>query len=721
MKRIISWAITVMMIIGMLGGFPLTSAFAAIDTSNPISITEWHDATGTIKDGFGVLVPSSTTATTVEFVWQGGYYKAEVGVDAFKTVSSARSAGKKQLIMPAFNYDEIEINGSIELYGNHFGKSPNTIPEDRTQVWTKNTEWNEDVTTVTGNIKVPTSATPSSVKGTQIVIDGIKLDGFFLDNVRGVSKYATSIKLSNILFAFSKMPASGSHHVIDLETEHARATTDEVPNNDSFIVENSRFDFVTSNASTRIFDEDSPATLIVNNNYFASGHARLGWFKHQLNVTEGLVELSNNHFRESSYIIHFTGGVTYYDGDSSKSSIVTKFNNNIVYNPSVEGAVVINPAVFKHTEVSGNVFVDVKNLHKHPVSLYEYNESLKGVNYADVLTFKGNRFIGVSDHLLLNEGTVSLAEDNANYYAMYTEDFANGQGDGKMYGALENSDYYVDFNATTLASETAMKADREGMTVVAKSNAASVIIAKDETYVPALKTVKDVPFSLFADKDYKIAVSSITADMVGDGRVYYAKAVTATGVVIEYKVLISAGDVNAPEYEGAYLLYDKTEDMPVGTKFVATYKGEQYTFTAGVNAFASLAQISVQHQKDEQINVIMLEGAFEGGYNVTGNFNIVGDNTVLKNGFKTDGPVKIACVGDSITEAVMDGGRATWGYPARLNDFLDETYGNGNYEVKNFGKGNSSLQEINTTTTTNMQTASRSQYSQGSWYYSAST
>ncbi len=681
------------------------------------SITEWHDATGTIKDGFGVLVPSDTTATTVEFVWQGGYYSAEVGVNAYKTVASARSAGIKQLIMPALNYGEVEINGSIELYGNHFGKNPNTIPEDRTQDWTKNTEWNNYVTTV-GNIKVPDSATPTSVNGTQIVIDGLKLDGYFLDNVRGVTKYATNIKMTNILFAFSKT-VSGAHHVIDLETELARATTDEVVNSDTFIVENSRFDFVASNSNTRIFDEDSPRTLIVNNNYFAKDHARLGWFKQQLNVTEGHLELSNNYFRESGNIIHITGGVTYYDGDSSKINSITKFNNNIVYNSTVEGSVIINPAVFKHTEISGNVFIDTKNLHKHPISLYEYNESLKGVDYSNVLTFKGNRFIGVSDHLMLNEGTVSLAADNANYYAVYTEDFANGQGDGKMYGALENSDYYLDFNATTLASDAAMKADREGMTVVAKSNAASIVIAKDETYVPALKTVKDVPFTLYSDKEYKNAVSSITADSVGDGKVYYAKAVTETGVVIEYKVVISAGNANAPKYEGAYLLYDKTEDMPVGTKFVATYKGNEYTFTAGVDAFPSLAQISVQHKKDEQINVIMLSGAYEGGYNVTGNFNIVGDNTVLKNGFKTDGPVKIACVGDSITEAVMDGGRATWGYPARLNDFLDAQYGEGNYAVKNFGKGNSSLQEINTTTTTNMQTASRSQYKQGSWYYSA--
>ncbi len=714
MKRIISWALTVMMIIGCLGSFS-TAAFAAVDTSNPISITQWHDETGIIKDGFGVLVPDNTTTSTVEFVWQGGYYTATVGTDAFKTVAAARSAGKKQLILPALTYGKLDISGSIELYGNHFGKNPNVIGEDRTQDWTLNEEWKSNVTTVTGNINIQNVATPTSVKGTVIVIDGLKLNGSFMDNARNVSKYPTSIKLSNMHFGFT----TSATRIFELANKNANNADESILNVDSFIVENSRFDYPNKTDSNRTFNEYSPKTLIVNNNYFGKGFSRLGWFKQQVSVKEGHLELSNNYFREGKYIINLCGGVNVFKGKYTDTNSVAKFNNNIVYNSAVDGALEIGPAYFASTEVMGNVFVDTKNLDKHAISTPIYNEMFAGVSYADVITIKGNRFVGVSDHLKLNEGTVSLSKDNANYHSMYTEDFANAQNGTQIYGALKDSDYYLDFNATTLASEAVMKADREGMSVVSKSNVASIVIAKDENYIPSLKTVKDVPFTLYSDKEHKNAVSTISGADVGDGRLYYARAITETNVVIDYTVVISAGDKNAPAYEGAYLLYDKTEDMPVGAKFVATYKGKEYTFTVGVDAFPSLAQISVQHKKDETINVIMLSGAYEGGYNVTGDFNIVGDNTVLKNGFKTDGPVKIACVGDSITEAVMYGGRATWGYPARLNDLLDASYGEGNYEVKNFGKGNSSLQQINTTTTTNLKTANRSQYNQGSWYYSA--
>ncbi len=718
MKRLISWAITVMMIIGMLGSFSPLTAFAAVNTSNPVSINQWHDDTGVIKDGFGVLVPSGTTTATVEFVWQNAYYTATVGSNAFKTVAEAIAAGKTQLIVPALTYTDINITGSIELYGNHYGINPNAVPVDRTKDWTKNSAWNEYVTTVTGNINVTTAAAPATANGTNIVINGLCLGGYFVDNTRPVSQYATKIKISNIFFNFSKAIES-THHIIDLETVHARTDSDAVLNIDSVIVENSRFEFPTSNINTRVFDEDCPQTVIVKNNYFAASHPRLGWFKQRACIREGYLEISDNYFKQSGPIIHFAGGCTYFDAKNIKANSVAKFNNNVVYNPTSTAAIQISPGEFRSTEVCGNVFIDTATLHNPVLSVYIYDETFNGENYKDVITFKGNRFIGVADYLTLNEGTTKLNFDNANYYAVYSDDFIHGQVDGKVYGVLGESDYYLDFNATTLASEAAMAHSLDGMAVSADANTASVIIPANSTYIPELKTISGVNFTLYTDSNFINAVSSINASEVQNGKLYYARAITPSGVKIEYRVYISVGNASAPKYEGAYLLYDKCQEMPVGTKFSATYKGQEYMFTAGVDAFSSLAQISVAHRKEEKINVIMLSGTYEGGYNVTGDFNIVGDNTVLKNDFKTSGPVKIACIGDSITEAVIDGGRATLGYPARLNEYLNASYGAGKYEVKNFGKGNSSLQEINTTTTTNMLTSSRSQYNQGSWYYSA--
>lgn len=54
-------------------------------------------------------------------------------------------------------------------------------------------------------------------------------------------------------------------------------------------------------------------------------------------------------------------------------------------------------------------------------------------------------------------------------------------------------------------------------------------------------------------------------------------------------------------------------------------------------------------------------------------------------------PIKVACVGDSITAGYL-ASPASNAYPARLQQMLDAKFGNGSYEVSNFGAGGATVQ-----------------------------
>ena len=55
-------------------------------------------------------------------------------------------------------------------------------------------------------------------------------------------------------------------------------------------------------------------------------------------------------------------------------------------------------------------------------------------------------------------------------------------------------------------------------------------------------------------------------------------------------------------------------------------------------------------------------------------------------------PIKVACVGDSITAGYL-ASNASMKYPARLQVKLDAKFGNGSYIVSNFGAGGATVQK----------------------------
>lgn len=81
--------------------------------------TAFFDPTGTIKNTAALLLHSGSFAAghKVTETFNGMSYVFTVGVNAFSSISEARAANVKQLILTAGDYAGITIDGSIELYG----------------------------------------------------------------------------------------------------------------------------------------------------------------------------------------------------------------------------------------------------------------------------------------------------------------------------------------------------------------------------------------------------------------------------------------------------------------------------------------------------------------------------------------------------------------------------------------------------------------------------
>lgn len=660
------------------------------------------------EDGFA-------SGTEVTKMWQNQLWSFTVGVNAFSSVEEARAAGITQMILPAGEYDSVSINGSVELYGEGYAENPNSIPDDRTKEWALSDSWRAAEQTQVANISVEQSATPRDDSGTQIVIKGINLTGRFIDDKRAVSEFKTSVLLENNILGFNRT-VSGVTYIFALNNANAQSTDNTVKNIDEFTVKNSRYEFENNSASLRLFAEICPASVTLDGIYFGSGFITLGYPKWRNCVDNGTLEVSSCYFKEYSrskdMVIALCGHADQCDSTGKTTRAV--FRDNVLidcfnsgHNANSNVAVNIFPGAFTSIDIADNTFIDTQNrlgnILKVQSSAYSPNTS----DFSDKISFTGNRVIGLAPFVTVNDATAALTSCDGNYYARYTEDYASAYGSCKLYGVLKNGDCYLDYQKTTKASELDMVIDRELSMVNNETREASVVIGENERYIPKIKSSNGkYLFHFFEDENCCSSVGTLTRENVGSGRAFWAKAVSPSGVSVVYKVYVSVGsfDAKAPDtvgdknIENPYLFYLGTEDMPVGTVFTMPWQGEDYIFTAGKNAFASISQIINCHEQNSQgtPNVILPSGIYSDEIVVTKTVNIYGENsddTVLKNEPNTKDAIKIACVGDSITEGIgIDAAqRPASAYPAQLQTILDERYGQGSYNVGNFGWGGSTI------------------------------
>ncbi len=691
-----------------------------------VSITELSDIadyqpTGNLKAGFGVLVPDGAGVVNDKYLinWQGDSYLVSQD-NAFTSVADAITAGKTQLIMPEGDYAKVQVSGAIELYGNHFGKNPNVIGEDRTDDWTLNPAWN------TGKTTVAELEITSTANGAKVAIDGIELTDLIDDGNRAANNQTTEIIAKNILIS---KDMSKNQYIVYLANANAKASADSgYVNTDSFKLVDSRinFDATSSTIKTRFFTGSVVANITIEGTYFGDNYPLIGFPSMPATTVDGSFNLVNNYFGKyrtgaetKNLTAQIKGVGAHKDALTSNGNVVLNITGNVIKD-TLTSAETEKRGVFQFfnngfdkVNVKNNVAVSTTNQYFDFVSVYAMNTT----DYSEAVTVTGNRFVGVA----FSSGVKSNETASANYHAYYTADYKTSVDGEKLVGTIAGTDYYLDYAGTVVRSELNLNASQV-TTVNHDGLKASVIVNADE-YTPAFTSATGTAFTVYTEKECKNAVTTLAP-----GKSYFVKA-TKNGISVVYELYVSKGNPDAAEYTGdKYLLSDKVGKMPVGSKFVETYKGEEYIFTVGKNAFASVSQITYAHEKNGKTttpDIIMANGPHIGGYKVTGVINVEGDNTVLKSDFVTDA-VKIATIGDSVTEGTghnydpdthASGYTDGKTYPQHLQTMLNTAYGEGNYTVKNFGKENAAATPVNVTQRVNYG-GNRNQYIRGSWYYS---
>ncbi len=682
-------------------------------------VSTWTDTTGTVKSGFGVLLPDGATTQVGKYVivWQGANYT--VGPEnAFTTVADAIAAGKTQLIMPTGKYANVEISGAIELYGNQYGKNPNVIGEDRVDDWTLNPDWSENKTTV-AQFTVTADA-----NGATIVVDGVELTNRILDTARTAFDGATSITFKNILL--SKDTAT-NRYIVNLANANTNSSETTYVNKDSFAFVDSRLNFDATDTNIRFFNAYTGANLTVEGTYFGKNFPFVGFLQQPSTTADASVNFVDNYFekyRDGTEIdytaLQIKGVAPHKDAVVSDGKNVLNVTGNVFKDILVSssttkyGAFQFFEGGFDEVNIKNNTVISSSNNYYDFVNAAVHRSEFASddVDYSALVNITGNRLIGVT------YSTAPKGNENAsaNYHAYYTADFKTNTDGEHLVDALEGTDYYLDYAKTVLASDLYLKASQVTQ-VNNDGKKASIIVADVDAYTPAFTTENgDITFTAYNEKDCRTVVTKFES-----GRSYYLKA-TKNDISVVYELYVSEGNPDAPEYaEDKYLLSDRVGKMPVGAKFTETYKDAVYIFTVGKNAFASVSQITYAHAKAGKTTtpeIIMANGPHKGGYKVTGDINVVGDNAILKADFDISS-VKIATIGDSVTEGsgYNNGYPDGKTYPQHLQVMLDETYGEGNYTVKNFGKENATATPVNVTTRVNYG-GSRNQYIRGSWYYS---
>ena len=678
---------------------------------------KFNDEKGIIKNSAALYFEDNTKATGSETtaLWNGQMYRFTVGVNAFTSVADAVAAGITQLILPSGEYGAIDVTGSIELYGEGYAYNP-TAPasSDVLAERARSDEWKTIDAALVGNIVVAASATPADETGTTIVIKGLNLGGKIVDTARTVSAFKTSLLIENCILGFR---ATGAARIFDLANANAMSTDETVKNIDEFTVRNSRYEFTNNNSSNRLFQEICPSHITLDGVYFGSGFISLGWPKWRACVQDGVMTVTNCYFKEFSRSTRMVVALCGHADqcESSTKNTYAVFTNNVLvdcfnkaYNADSNVALQIFPGAFRQVDISGNIFADTNNyLGKFmDISSSTYSDNVS--DYSSVIRFENNSVLGLTPYLIVNSATKTLDAKDGNYYARYSDGYLSGCGNNAMYGALAGGDYSLDFAHSVRVSQMDMVIDRKLSFVNNATREASFVLSENESYIPDIKSSNGrYKFQFYGDEQLNSYVGRITAADVGDGRTYWAAATDPSGARNVYRVYVTAGNLNAQtpdsvgseKIESPYLYYIKTTEMPVGTLFTMKWQGTDYVFEAGRNAFASISQIigaNEQNKVTDVPNVILPSGIYSDEMVATKDVNIYGEsseNTVLKTAPKTSGAVKIACVGDSITEGhgISVADRVTGCYPAQLQTKLNEEYGEGKYEVGNFGWGGSTI------------------------------
>lgn len=512
-KRLIAMLLAVLMTVS------LCTVITLADTGNSFEDT-YVDPTGTIQNSAVLVDPKvAKKEEGAQHVaeWDGQYYTFTVGVNVFPTYAKARDAVSLngQVLLGNGNFGEIDLDRPMQVFGINWNKNPNVVnPEDPTQLWTLNPEWNEKSSVVT-NIVIRAGGISN------VGVYGVVMSGRFYDIYRQISSTKTTLTVGNVLLrqnadvlttyyseSGTGRTGTNNNYIFMLYNRNAANNTQSgMYNKDETIFKNLRIDKDSfASPCNRLMDEKvSPKITFdgcfidseawASNKNIPTSPSQIGWWmKWSDYVTDASINIVNSCFTGSKGdMFHFEGfnkaNVGFFEGQYTEINIC----NNLFYNTS-SNPFRIYANSFSKVNFNGNYVVSTSTGKSNTIISW-YNAS--GDEMGDVITMRDNTFIGYSSY----NNTASNAKNPIDMTGTFIANVAvspswiNATSTLKPSGNVKYDYYWFDAKRTN--SSNAIPAfdianaeiDKENMTISIELEEKGV-----EKYVPAV-TSSDSGFS----------------------------------------------------------------------------------------------------------------------------------------------------------------------------------------------------------------------------------
>ncbi len=542
--------------------------------TTPVSYTQLALDYPDVFEADRLYLYSPSGAKTV--VWNGVTY--DFTGRTYTTISSLESAAtslmglvkiKPQIIIPAGTYEAISLSRAAEIYGECW-TSPATM-DGGLDSTTAGDDWKKSQLTVIKGITL-NSGVSQSGSTNNVEISGIVLQGDLKDASRG--SYPITLSLKNSV-------VNGS---VVLSSSNNNSDT-----NNTFTAEGVKINSVGSTGSF-ITGTAAPATITIKNSEFASGIITTsvfdGWAS---GLSSKTLALNVTGCRFNGIDASIFGNIT--KGVAMSNATVNFTGNTVTAARGIRtygSMLAFDASKIKSLNIEDNWFVN------SGAGYYSVMADTSGS-----ITFDNNRLIGVE------MGNIGDLKAN-NYYAPYSLD-ADEVANGKPYG----STYFLD---------PALKLKNTEFTVSSVTGGENVTIDNVNRTIHMTGATNPV-FNMTSGAEYEIyadSICTVPATISANGR-YFMK-VKFKGATLVYNVLVSpATDIDYKTTftdntftSDALFVTSDIETADYGTRFTTKWNGRDYSFVAGIDAFANVADAVNSAKNAGKANPTILLGNYGG-------------------------------------------------------------------------------------------------------------
>ncbi len=391
--------------------------------------------------------------------WNGAAYTFTVGVNVFATFEEAYSYSDQQvpnLFALAGEQGEIEISGSVKIYGYYYDINPNLSHRDAATCPSLNPMRDVNMETVFDNISIGADACG------EIYIGGFTLSGCFYDAKRGISSVATDITLENIIvYQKSEASPNQTHLFVISNPNNQNIAASAADNKDSFTLRNSRMEKVLS---LRISTNQIPPRYTVDGLVSVSGCTTFyGFLQWQRYMKNAVFTMTNCYFEDFAaldgrgFFIHMEG-LNKFNGDCS-----INFANNVFGGDATDSYITVYTKLGYDVNITGNLFLGQSSGLKPLAWLIGYdtnifpdaaeNADVSDVDLSSIVEISKNRFVGYTNFSkIANSHTAFDLSDN--FFTADTEGYKTALGKAPSYNAgWTLSGYWVDYALSVYSDE----------------------------------------------------------------------------------------------------------------------------------------------------------------------------------------------------------------------------------------------------------------------------